>query len=65
MENNKFIFSVCQIIEETGKLNTIKYNDTFLVNLNYDSALLYLGLLENDFEDNNFVIVNEESGKII
>lgn len=33
MENNKFIFSVCQIIEETGKLNTIKYNDTFLVNL--------------------------------
>lgn len=65
MENNKFIFSVYQIIEETGKLNTIKYNDTFLVNLNYDSALLYLGLLENDFKDNNFVIVNEESGKII
>ena len=23
MENNKFIFSVCQIIEETGKLNTL------------------------------------------
>lgn len=63
--NNKFIYSVFELIEESGKLNKIKYNDNLLINLSYDDALFFISLLKNDFEDSIFVIIDEESGKIV
>lgn len=58
-------YSVFELIEESGKLNKIKYNDNLLINLSYNDALFFLSLLKNDFEDSIFVIIDEESGKIV
>lgn len=58
-------YSIFELIEESGKLNKIKYNDNLLINLSYDDALFFISLLKNDFEDSIFVIIDEESGKIV
>lgn len=58
-------YSVFELIEESGKLNKIKYNDNLLINLSYNDALFFISLLKNDFEDSIFVMINEESGKIV